>query len=43
MAEDLIAMTQSLTMRLGEKMGPMPIADAEKVQFWKMFFTESLD
>ena len=35
--------SEDVTMRLGEVMGPMPIAEPEKVQFWKMLLTQSLD
>jgi para-nitrobenzyl esterase len=33
--------SKAVTMRLGEQMGPMPIGEPEKVEFWKAFYAES--
>ena len=33
--------SKPVTMRLGEHMGPMPISEPRKVEFWKAFFGES--
>jgi para-nitrobenzyl esterase len=35
--------SKAATMRLGERMGPMPIADPKKVEFWRTFFEPLAD